>query len=218
MTQARSFAVALALAGLALASPARADEAVARVHLTSTVSASLEHRASSDAAWLLACDPPCDVDLPLGGEYRFSYSGKKGDAFHLRGAPGQTIVLKVEPRSSAANVAGTGLIVLGAGLGLASVAGLIEGISLAATPERCSPDASFCGYGPDLGKLLVVVAGLGVLLSGGIVVGGISLRSESGPSSKQERPHDAFVRQPVWVGPHVAATKDGVSLPLTLSF
>ena len=63
---------------LASASVASADDDRARVHIKSEKHVQLEIRPLQHDAWMLACDSPCDLDLPLASEYRVVYGTEAG--------------------------------------------------------------------------------------------------------------------------------------------
>lgn len=64
-------ATGVAAAALMIPGTALADWTV-KVHVSTDEPVVLEHRASANAPWEVACDSPCDVALPVADEYRFA--------------------------------------------------------------------------------------------------------------------------------------------------
>jgi hypothetical protein len=212
---------------------------IARVRIDSTIPVRLEQRAvraGRASAWSTACDAPCDRNLPLGDEYRVLY-GKDvtaGPPFRLRAEAGSKVTLTVRPASKAGEAGGVALVVVGAALGMASLAGVVVFGSIATrTPseEACFDGNTrgrdggiMCGFGEGVAKVLVVFSAAGMLLGGGIVAGGVALMNSSGPALTQKPapPLAAFVREPTWVGPRGMppgpSGKRPFVVPLSFSF
>lgn len=95
--------------------PALAPEAAGgtvTVHIEGSSEATLEQQ--SGAGWLAVCSATCDRALPLDATYRMVGGGMRNSgAFRLAGAPGDRVVLVVDPASRGAFVGGIVLISVG---------------------------------------------------------------------------------------------------------
>jgi hypothetical protein len=163
-------------------------------------------RRASGGAWAHACNAPCDELLLASDEYRMVQAGRSPRAaFRLKPTSDYTVVLKFSPTSTAAKVGGGVLIALGSVVVIPSVFAFAGGLGVAlAPPPDCSNGGGLCGDYRGVGALFALVGGVGLLLGGGMVVGGATVLSDSGPSTTQK--HAAAVREPTWVGPRAPST------------
>jgi len=233
----RFVASVLGLALLAIPSLAHADESAGqdslppppptiptvkshvRVHLDSKTPVQLESRAPGANEWSKACDAPCDRNLPLDHQYRIvdGAGGAAGKSFSLDAGMGSKVTVTHEPTSQAGRVGGTVIVVVGGGLAALSLVGVVGGGSLALTGPSCEKGSNdWCGLGQAIGVVVLIVSSAGLLLSGGIIAGGLAVRSGAAASHTQ-RP--TAVREPTWLGPQSAASsRSGFVLPLSFSF
>ena len=79
----------------------------AHVHISTPKTVQLFRRPAGTTGWSHACASPCDIDLPLGDDYRATGSGvAQSKEFHLQGAPGERLEIVVDPTSASGMVAG----------------------------------------------------------------------------------------------------------------
>jgi hypothetical protein len=218
----KAFAGCLLAATLASASIARADDDRARVHIKSEKHVQLESRPSQHDAWLLACESPCDRDLPLANEYRVVYGpasrATHGETFRLSAAPGGSVTLTVDEGSTVQFVGGVVMAVGGVAL---AVVGLVGVATVASAPSSSSgssndhtADCSICGGG--LGDLITLVSVVALVAGGGAILTGALLVNDAGPSTSQK---PVFAREPTWVGPRAGAPdRRAFVVPLSFSF
>lgn len=217
----RVLAGCLLASSLAAPSIARADDDRVHVHIKSEKHVQLESRPSQDDAWMVACDSPCDRDLPLGDEYRILYGTKatatRGDTFRLSASPGGSVNLTVDGGSTAQAVGG---VVLGAGGVALAVVGLLGVAAVASVPSSSSDsnaktaECSICGGG--LRDLVALVSAVALIAGGGAILTGVLLVNDAGPSTSQK---PVFAREPTWSSPRAAAPdKRAFVVPLSFSF
>jgi hypothetical protein len=217
-----------ALAGCLLASTlgsasiARADDDHARVHIKSEKHVQLESRPSPHDAWLLACESPCDRDLPLANEYRVVYGAAaeatRGDTFRLAAAPGGAVTVTADEGSTVQFAGGVVMAVGGVAL---AVAGLFGVAAVASAPSSTAgsssthtAECSICGGG--LGDLVTLVSVVALVAGGGAILTGALLVNDAGPSTSQK---PVFAREPTWVAPRAAAPdRRAFVVPLSFSF
>jgi hypothetical protein len=213
-----AFGLAL-VGGSVVSTPAHADEPVAtelpthvRVHIESPKPVQLEGRAPGQKPWSVACDVPCDRELPLADEYRFG----DGPAFRLS-PMGGSVLLKVRPASVTGNAGGVVLVGVGVVLAVVGAVGVVVGLNAASQPPpTCGDQSSYlCGAGPGLGKALALLSVIPLLGGVGMAAGGATLLSDSKASTTQ-RPWSG--REPTWVGPQSSTSKKGLSVPLSFAF
>jgi hypothetical protein len=217
----KALAGCLLASTLASASIAHADEDHARVHIKSAKHVQLESRASMHDAWMLACESPCDRDLPLADEYRVIHGTEagatRGDTFRLSGAPGGSVTVTVDEGSTAQFVGG--LVVATGGVALA-VVGMV-GLAAVSSASSSSPDSnahtadcSICGGG--LRDPIAMISALALIAGGGAILTGVLLVNDAGPSTSQK---PIFAREPTWTAPRAElATKRPFVVPLSFSF
>lgn len=190
-----------------------------RVHLASKAPVQLESRATEMDEWSTACDAPCDRNLPLSDQYRITYGthADPGEPFRLEGAMGSHVTVEAKPASQAGRIAGTAIAVVGGGLGALSLTGLVGGgYAVLSSPSCGEGSHDWCGLGKGIGYAVMVVSGVGLLLSGGIFAGGMALRS-SAAASHSQRP--SALREPTWLPPHpVSSARTGFVIPLSFAF
>ena len=80
-------AVAPLLVTPAPAAHARFEGPTAMVHIDAPQTVVLDRKPRGGEAWVLACESPCDRDLPLASDYRVMYGTEagatRGDTFRL---------------------------------------------------------------------------------------------------------------------------------------
>jgi len=213
-----------------LAAPVTVPSApmVARVHIAADTPVRLESRApaSAETGWTTACTAPCDRNLPVYAEYRVvsAAGGALGEPFRLDASASHTLTVEVVPRSRARQATGTAMIGVGVAGAVISAAGVLTFTIAASRPpsgpacephDRGDPGIS-CGLGQGLAAALAIFCGVGLLASGGVIVGGAALLSSSHEKTTQK---PTFARAATWVGPTVAASgKSAFVLPLSFSF
>ncbi|MEO6420367.1 MAG: hypothetical protein ABIP39_13205, partial [Polyangiaceae bacterium] len=173
---------------------------LARVHVVSPKVVQMYRRAAGTQGWTHACHSPCDVDLPLNDDYRFSGSGTaKSREFRLVGAAGDRITVTVKPTSTGGMITG--------GV-LAGVGGLVMYGSLFgnANPNGAERTQAYTALG--VGTIAVAVGSAIMLASTGT---GVS--QTNGSKTK-----DAFVREPSWVAPRVAMKRPATLQILSRQF
>jgi hypothetical protein len=218
----RVLAGCLLASSLAAPSIARADDDRAHVHIKSEKHVQLESRPSQQDAWMVACDSPCDRDLPLGDEYRVLHGtaagATRGDTFRLSASPGGSVTLIVDGGSTAQAVGG---VVLGAGgvalafVGLLGVAAVASASSSSSSDSNAKgADCSICGGG--LRDLVALVSAVALIAGGGAILTGVLLVNDAGPSTSQK---PVFAREPTWSSPRAAVPdKRAFVVPLSFSF
>jgi hypothetical protein len=158
---------------------------------------------------------PCDVDLPLGDEYRVNGSGMATSSpVALKGAPGDQIELIVDGASHGGLFLGATVI---AGGGLAMLTGYTMVLLSSANTgcySSCSSDKNLAGAGLVTFVVGVAAAGLGTV---------IAISSSSTDIEQQNHsaapPRDAFIREPTWRGSAPAtAMRSGSEIVLPLGF
>jgi hypothetical protein len=223
----------LVAASVSASTTAHAEAPMVWVHVSSPVPVQLQRHDLDRRVWDVACDAPCDRDLPLEDEYRVAYGkkGASGETFRFASRPGGEVTLTVHPPSETAKSAGDALIGVGAVLGVASLVGVIFFGSIAAqkpSQQACSDDQATdgrdggiaCGLGQGLAGGAAILSGVVLLGAGGILAGGFALRADSGGSTKQRlEPDTVAAREPTWTASHVPSTgKPAFVIPLSFSF
>lgn len=211
----------------------------ARVHISSQTYVRLERRARGTASWLVACEAPCDRDLPPGDSYRVVADGEDAsevDTFCLDAQPGAALTLDVKTNhdrpTTGSKIGGTALLVTGvAGLGI-GIAGIAFGAAVsgatctvpdssqARSASEADAAAGACDHfygGPGLGSIIIVGSAVIALVGGGLTAAGAALLlRSSGRTKTTQKP--AFTREPTWVGAHAASPKPALVVPLGFSF
>lgn len=171
---------------------------LARVHVASTKLVQLFRRPAGTKDWTQACHSPCDLDLPLGDEYRVSGSSMTPSSnFRLHGAPGDRITITVRPTSTAGVAIGG--VVAGVG-GTAMYVGLFGAWGLV---REDSTRYTALGVG-------AVVVAIGVTI---MVASAGTSASQTAVAKKDAVRSDAFVREPSWLRPQVTASAP-MALPI----
>lgn len=219
----KAFAGCLLASTLASASIARADDDRAHVHIKSEKHVQLESRPSQHDAWMLACESPCDRDLPLANEYRVLYGTEaratRGETFRLSAAPGGSVTLTVDEGSTAQAVGGVVMAAGGVALAIVGVLGVAAVASAAPSPSSSdsnvkSAECSICGGG--FRDLITLVSAVALVAGGGAILTGVLLVNDAGPSTSQK---PVFAREPTWVGPRAAAPdRRALIVPLSFAF
>jgi hypothetical protein len=215
----KALAACLLASTLAAESVGRADEERARVHIKSETHVQLESRSSSADAWALACDSPCDRELPLGDEYRMVYGApaaqNRGDTFRLSALPGGSVTLTFDSGSTVQFVGGVAIAVGGVALAVAGVAGFAAASRSSSSDSSVkTAECSICGGG--LGGLVEFVSVVALVAGGGALLTGVLLVNDAGPSTTQK---PVFAREPTWLGPRAAGPdKRALIVPLSFAF
>ena len=179
---------------------ARADEnpihvPTARVGVTATdVTVRVDRRDGPDDPWRHACDSPCDIVLPLAGEYRIN----GGEPFRLRGNDGGAIELAYRGPSST----GIGSILIGVGAVALPLGVLMIARSGAKDGWAAGDDSR------NVGIITAIVGGLS-LLSGIVSV------ARAGSAITQVA---SASREPTWVAPRVLAMRRAEMMVPLFSF
>ena len=196
----------------------------AHVHISTPKTVQLFRRPAGTTGWTNACASPCDIDLPLGDDYRVTGSGvAQSKEFHLQGAPGERLEIVVDPTSASGLVAG-GLLA-GTGAFAMYVGFLTTLVGIAQTNQSCT---SYYGYSSSSQCLrdnqhgpAVRNVGLGILLAGtaAAVIGLVVVVNSAGTDVSQHgaaahAPKDAFLREPVWRGVATANEAGTMMFPL----
>lgn len=204
------------------------DAGVAVVRLDASSGGRLERRPVSSAAWEVACHAPCDVKLPLDGEYRVADPRPIGTPFRLAGVAGDVVTVRVKP-PSVRRAGGVALIVVGAAIvvvGIAATFALGNSANAALHCMSSSRDDDSCGF-PTLKALSFrfeqVVTILVSVAGGGAVGGGIALLATARPTTTQDVEARlraaAYVRRPPLPDSyHDGFTRSAVVVPLTFLF
>jgi hypothetical protein len=164
-----------AAAGSLAPGSARADEAgTVSLHVASPFVVEVEHRDQPDKPWAAVCTNPCDLEVPIVGQYRVRGRGVTSSApFSLR-PQGRSAVLQVSPGSK--NKERTGWFVIGGG-----VAAVLVGAALDAVGATQSTVAGQGGQGDPgtntnsrvnfyLAGTTLIIAGLAAAIYGGSFV------------------------------------------------
>jgi hypothetical protein len=80
-----------------------------RVHIVADGAVTLWRRPSPRSEWTVACESPCDQELPLSDDYRIG----SGDAFRIKGKDGDSVELRASRRSWAGTIGGGALVLAG---------------------------------------------------------------------------------------------------------
>jgi hypothetical protein len=177
----RALLVALAFSASAYAQSAEPPNAT--VHVEGPRAAVLEGRASSEDAWSVVCQTPCDVRLPLAFEYRIVGKGiHTSDPFTLQAHPDQIETITVRPGWKAGSFAGALVVVvsglvLTVGLGI----GLVElAVKLGNVPgcDGPCPSANSTATTTSLVLMLTGLVGVG---------GGLALLATNDETSTRQR-------------------------------
>jgi hypothetical protein len=178
------------------------------VHLEGPRPVVLETRGPGDR-WKSVCTMPCDVSVPLDGEYRIAGDGMRAtQPLMLAGTPGQRLVLRVTDVGSKSGYTG-GVVLVAAGPALI-VSGLVVLITGAlGNCPTISDGPGFCDRhsyaGEEAAGVAVGVAGIGVLVGGIVLLASNSHSKVSSPMAgplEHPAPHPdtAWLRTPVWIG------------------
>jgi hypothetical protein len=174
------------------------------VHLVTTGS-SLFRTPAGTTDVTRVCYAPCDVEVPLEDGYRLNVQGSTSKEFRLRGAPGSVVDLAVDP-PSLGGIVGGGVLALGGGAAVYLTAIFADVNALT-------------GTGGTTGEVVALVAGVGAMIVGGVVVAN-SLSTDVTQASGGERATATRVspREPMWHlaerGPLDAPAGASVTLPL----
>ena len=205
----------------------------AHVHISTPKTVQLFRRPAGTTGWTHACASPCDIDLPLGDDYRVTGSGvAQSKEFHLQGAPGERLEIVVDPTSTGGMVAG-GLLA-GTGAFAMYIGFLTTLVGVAQSNQDCSSSyygsgsyssSSRCqseyGNGPRVRNVGLGILGVGTAAA---VVGLVVIVNSAGTDISQHgaavhAPKDAFLREPVWRGVATTNEKGTMMFPLlTRSF
>src|SRR5262249_52023245 len=85
----------------------------AHVHIDSPKPVYVYWRPPGSTAWEKVCASPCDMELPVSGTYKVTGNGVAAKEFGLQANAGESVVVEVEPSSTAGVVAGVLLTVAG---------------------------------------------------------------------------------------------------------
>jgi hypothetical protein len=123
----------LAAGGLLISTPARADgAAMVSLHVDSPYVVEVERRDPGDKTWTPVCTNPCDIDVPVVGQYRVRGRGVTPSLPITLTPQGRSALLQVTPGSKdknrtgwfvvsggvAATIVGAALDVVGTGQGM----------------------------------------------------------------------------------------------------
>ena len=104
-----------------------------RVHIDGNRAAVLERRTSEEYEWVTACVSPCDVNVPVGDQYRISGDGvRPSSSFFLKASAGEHVRLRVSTSSSTASGWGKALLIGG---GVITLLGLASSDSSSGSPR-----------------------------------------------------------------------------------
>lgn len=140
------------------------NDGMTSVHLDAPTGVALEMR--DDRNWQQVCNAPCDIRVPLEGEYRTRGNGfRPSPAFTLKPMNGHTLV-RVDAvwSSDSGGGAGVALIVLGGVVLVVGAVILLVGAGSSLSSSSDSP-ALVAGAGVMGGAALLVVIGAVVLAS-----------------------------------------------------
>lgn len=102
--------------------PLAPDDSHVHVHFTASDTAYLYRAAAGTSDFETVCHSPCDIDLPLDGEYRVGGNGAPTKPLTLRGEAGGTTSIHVDGRNRTAMAGGVLLMALGSVVSLAGTA------------------------------------------------------------------------------------------------
>jgi hypothetical protein len=151
--------------------------------------------------WTVVCESPCDVELPLEGNYRLQAHGLRSTRpFRLSGTPGDRVVVTLDPTSNSTVTAGivVGSVgVLGMGIGLLV---LLDAAEHSALGDGTNDTAGPVGLGFLAAGAVVTGIGLATLLthlhSSASVTAGRSSVPPTTPAPHVNVEND--VRRPTW--------------------
>ena len=106
-----------------------------RVHIEGADDAEVQQRTERRDEWQTVCSGPCDVELPVGPDYRIAGGGMRPSGiFHLTGGPGNRVVVTVSPASKAWFVMGIVVVSIGGPVALVGLAlGLVGSLGTSTT-------------------------------------------------------------------------------------
>lgn len=158
-----------------------------KIHISSTKHVQLYRRSPGTQGWTHACHSPCDLDLPLGDDYRISGSSMStSHEFRLAGAAGDRITLRVNPTSTG------GMVIGGVVAGVGAMSMYFGVLANAGSSYRSDKDQGYTAIG--VGVAAVAVGTVILLASVGTGV------SQTEASKRK----DGYVREPSWLTPRMA--------------
>lgn len=176
--------VARADEGPAASSALRRPEPRARVHVVAPHPAFLHRRAAGSAELVVACEAPCDVELPLGDTYVISGNGfKTTPELVLTPGPDGLVELTVSGPNMVGMVGGG--VIGGVGV-LFAYYGLMFGVVEDMTSDGYGDGASVAGLGLAVGAGLFALGALILVPSMGTDVRG-NFRAKNNPPAPVER-------------------------------
>lgn len=190
----RRGSVALAVVGLtSLSRTADADgtgpptPANVRVHIVSSRTTFLYRRPAGGDEQVMACESPCDLDLPTGDTYLLGGSGLSTTSdFKLEANRGGTVVLDVSGPNWAGVGIGSALVFIGGYLGLGGSAATIGQVPCA-------------GCKNENAVAIPLLFGLAAAaIAGGWLMVHYSLKTGVSQSAGVAPPSESFVRSPSW--------------------
>lgn len=193
------------------ANPGAVVGATVLVHIDSPRPVELEQNQGGQ--WSVACSSPCDVSLPISGQYRINGSGvRRSRVFGLAGQPGQRVVIQIDPGATSGFVLGIVSVSLGSAvLGVGLLVGLV---TLAFCNSSTSSSSSGCDEARSVALTTTLVGGAGLI--GGI----IALTSNASTKVTQEvgSAAPAQARAPLWrdlrEGGPTPPTNAGITIPV----
>ncbi len=155
------------LASFSVAAAANAEgEPTVKVHVDADGKVALEKRSAANAPWELACDAPCDAQLPVTWEYRFAASGESPESkpFKLASKDGdKEITIKAQLADKKKKDRGLYVLIGSAAVAVSGIVVFIAGIH---------PSHTFAADGTTR-DVNYNVATVGSLMIAGGVAGGI---------------------------------------------
>lgn len=152
-----------------------APSAMVWVHVEGADGAILEMDRGDDGTWETACRAPCDIQVPVSGEYRVGGSMlKQSGVFRLRGQQGDHVTVNVSGGSKAWLVVGivitpvAGLVTL-----VAALVGLAGSVQASAGAAGCYNGA--CAQANGNASNAATVGWVTALIGAAVTVGGIIL-------------------------------------------
>jgi hypothetical protein len=131
------------------------------VHVATPRPVILDRQDPATEQWVIACESPCDVALPLNNHYRIAGSGiHASSTFDLEGKPGERVTITVHPGSRAALIGGG----VAAGLG---AFGFTPGIYLTVIGAAISEEPT--GKAILTAGLITLAASVTLGIVGGII-------------------------------------------------
>ena len=132
-----------------------------------------------DDSWAVACDVPCTVDSPVGTELRMTIGGYDDEphSFIVPGDVGPEMDVEIKPASVAPLVGG--IVMMGAGGGVAILGLLCIAVADSASSLRGADDLLTVG---------IVVTGIGVASTGAGLLWLLTRSHEPRTTEKQHRP------------------------------